>query len=62
MKPDRGAWILVALGVVYVVGFFWLALASNRPPRPVTFDMGGIPFVPASDPHADGYAVTGGRR
>jgi hypothetical protein len=54
-RAYRNAWILTLLGAVYVVLFFLLATATNRPGTPVEWDMGGEALVPASSHYADGY-------
>jgi len=54
-KGYRNAWIVLVLGFVYVGVFLALAIRTNRDPPPVTWDMGGTPFVPASSPQAEGY-------
>jgi hypothetical protein len=51
----RNAWILTLLGAIYVVLFFLLATATNRPGAPVEWNMGGEAFVPASSVHTEGY-------
>jgi hypothetical protein len=53
----RRAWILVLVGLAYSLGFTLLALGSNLPEKPPTWDMGGKPFVPGSSPFANGYPL-----
>ena len=57
-KGYRNAWILTALGIVYIVVFLLLALWTNRPEAPPAWDMDGTPFVPASAVEAEGYYHT----
>jgi hypothetical protein len=51
----RNAWIVLALGFVYVGLFLALAIRFDGNPPPVTWDFGGTSFVPASSPQAEGY-------
>jgi len=54
-SSSRGTFVLVGLGAAYVIATVLLAIATNTPPVPAALDLGGTPFVPASDPRADGY-------
>jgi hypothetical protein len=54
----RNAWILTGISLAFVLGFFLFTLKTNWPDRPVHFDMGGTPFVPARGVHSEGYAKT----
>ena len=56
-KAYRRAWIVVLVGLAYSLAFTLLALGSNMPEKPPTWDMGGKPFVPASSPFATGYPL-----
>jgi hypothetical protein len=59
-KGYRNAWILVVLGILYIVGHVALAMWTNRPEQPPAWDMDGTPFVPASSVEAEGYFHTTG--
>ena len=54
----RNAWILTALSLAFIVGFFLFTEKTNRSPSPVEFDMGGTSFIPARGVHSEGYAET----
>ena len=51
----RNAWVLAAIAAVFVVVFLLFTVKMNTPATPVTWKMGGTPFVPASAMSADGY-------
>lgn len=55
MSGGGGAFVLVGLGAAYVVATVLLAIATSNPPVPPALELGGTPFVPASDPRAEGY-------
>jgi hypothetical protein len=55
-KAYRNAWLLTGLSLLFIAGFFLLTVKSNRPAKPVTWDMNGTPFVPAAGVEAEGYA------
>ena len=57
-KGYRNAWILTGISLAFIAGFFLLTWKTNSPDRPVRFDMGGTPFVPARGVHSEGYAET----
>lgn len=57
-KGYRNAWILTGISLVFILVFFLFTLRTNSPDRPVHFDMGGTPFVPARGVHSEGYAET----
>jgi hypothetical protein len=68
-KGYRNAWILTALGILYIVAYLLLAMWTNLPEKAPTWDMDGTPFVPASSVEAEGYyhttdgnPVQGGKR
>jgi len=52
----RNAWILTGLSLLYICGFYYMTMTANRNPKPTPWDMGGVPFVPASGVEAEGYA------
>ena len=54
-KAYRNAWILVALAAVFVVAVVIFVFRTNANPPPRKWDMGGVPFVPASSSYAEGY-------
>jgi uncharacterized membrane protein len=54
----RNAWILTGISLVFILVFFLFTVKTNTPDRPVHFDMGGTPFVPARGVHSEGYAET----
>ena len=54
-KAFRKAWILVLLGICYIIFYVLLSLSYNQPGHERTWDADGTPFVPASDVHAEGY-------
>ncbi|MDJ0766347.1 MAG: hypothetical protein QNJ97_25450 [Myxococcota bacterium] len=54
-RAYRNAWILLALVSAAVVIFFAFTLKTNRTPPPPSWDMGNVPFVPASSTYANGY-------
>ena len=54
----RNAWLLTGLSLAFILVFFLFTLTTNSPDRPVRFDMGGTPFVPARGVHSEGYAKT----
>lgn len=58
-RQTRFAWLLVVLGILYVLGTVALAMWTNRPARPARWDFDGTPFVPASSPQAEGYYHAG---
>ena len=58
-KETRLAWMLVILGILYIVTTVALAMWTNRPGHPARWDFDGTPFVPASSPHAEGYYHVG---
>ena len=52
----RRAWLLVLLGVVYIVVSFAFVTSTSPPGEDrVEWDMGGVEFVPASSAAAEGY-------
>lgn len=54
-KGFLNAWVLTAIAAVFVVVFLLFTVKMNTPAAPVTWKMGGTPFVPASAMSADGY-------
>jgi len=54
----RNAWILTGISLVFIAGFWLFTWKMNSPDRPVNFDFGGTPFVPARGVHSEGYAET----
>lgn len=54
-KAYRNAWILVILVAAFSAVFFALTLAVNGSAPEPQWDMGGVPFVPASSDRANGY-------
>jgi hypothetical protein len=67
-KGYRNAWILVALAVVFIIGFFAFTLYFSLDAPREGWEMGGEDFVPARSDKAEGYFVPpvapkkGGRR
>jgi len=54
-RAYRNAWIVLLIAILISVAFFWLALRTNEPPVEPEFEMGNVPFVPASSTYAEGY-------
>ena len=54
-KAFRNAWILVILAAVFIVAAFLFVLRTNENPPPPKWNMGGVPFVPASSGYAEDY-------
>jgi hypothetical protein len=61
MEPDalkkafRNGWILVALVTLFFVAFFVFTLAAAKDAPKPGWDMGGVPFVPASSTYGNDY-------
>jgi hypothetical protein len=54
-RAYRNAWILLLIVALFTVLFFLFTVDANRDHPDVTWDMGGVPFVPASSVYANGY-------
>ena len=54
-KAFRNAWILVVLAAVFIVVVVLFVYRTNANPPEPEWNMGGVPFVPASSNHAEGY-------
>jgi len=54
-KAFRKAWILVLLGIAYIIIYVLISLTFNQPGHERTWDTDGTEFVPASGTHAEGY-------
>ena len=54
-KAYRNAWILVLLAAVFIVVVFLFVFRTNENPPERKWNMGGVPFVPASSSYAEGY-------
>jgi bacteriorhodopsin len=54
-KAYRNAWILVVLAAIFVVVVVLFVFRTNKNPPQRTWNMGGVPFVPASSSYAEGY-------
>ncbi len=63
MKPDelkkafRNGWILVVLAAMFIIGFFLFTLTVAKDAPKEAWEMGGVPFVPASSTYANDYYV-----
>ena len=51
----RNAWVLTLVAAIFVAAFALFVWKMNTPAEPVTWRMGGTPFVPSSSIAADGY-------
>jgi hypothetical protein len=58
-RAFRNGWILLVIAALFTVLFFLFTLDANEDHPAVEWDMGGVPFVPASSVYANGY-YTGG--
>jgi hypothetical protein len=54
-KAYFNSYILVLVGIAYVIGMLALALKTNLPEPKVHWNMGGTQFVPAAADEARGY-------
>jgi hypothetical protein len=54
-KAFRNGWILVALATAFVIGFFAFTLAVGKDAPKPDWEMGGVPFVPASSDYGNNY-------
>ncbi len=54
-KSYRNAWMLTLAAAVFILLAFLFTLLANTPGRPAGWNAGGMPFVPASSPYAEGY-------
>ena len=54
-RAYRNGWILLLLAILFSLVFFWFTLRTNEPPVEPEFEMGAVPFVPASSTYAEGY-------
>jgi len=54
-KAFRKVWILVLLGLCYIIIYVLISLTFNQPGHERTWDTDGTDFVPASGTHAEGY-------
>ena len=56
-RAYRRAWGLALLGMIWICLHFAISFFSNNPEPKVSWNMGGVPFVPASSIEADGWPV-----
>jgi hypothetical protein len=54
-KAFRNGWILVAVATLFFVAFFAFTLAAAKDAPKPGWDMGGVPFVPASSTYGNDY-------